>query len=86
LYYWNETAYSLGKTTVLIDNASIPIYDLEKTICDVIRHRNKMGLDVMKEILKNYVKRKDRNLNRLERYARQLNIQNKVNVIIELLL
>lgn len=86
LYYWNDTSFQLGITTVMVDNQSIKMYDLEKTICDVIRHRQKISFDVLKEILKNYLKRKDRNLSLLNNYARGLNIQNKVDDFIKILL
>lgn len=86
LYYWNETPYSLGMTTAELRGGNIRIYDLEKTVCDVIRHRNKIGLEVLKEILKNYLDSKGRNLNRLHFYAKQLNIANKVDEFIKMLL
>jgi predicted transcriptional regulator of viral defense system len=86
IYYWNKTSYELGVTSIVVDNERIKIYDLEKTICDTIRHRNKIGFDVFKEILKNYLNRKDRNLNRLDSYAKQLNIFNKVDDFIKILL
>jgi predicted transcriptional regulator of viral defense system len=86
LYFWNETPYSLGVTTAQLEGGSVRMYDLEKTVCDVLRHRNKIGFEVLKEILKNYLDRKDRNLNRLHSYARQLNIFNKVDEFINILL
>jgi predicted transcriptional regulator of viral defense system len=86
LYYWNENVYHLGVTNVIAGNQWVQMYDMEKTICDVIRHRNKIGFDVIKEVFKNYVKRKDKNLNRLDNYAKLLKIQNKINQIIEWLL
>lgn len=86
LYFWNETPYSLGLTTAELEGGSINIYDLEKTVCDAIRHRNKIGFEVLKEILKNYLDRKDRNLNRLHLYSKQLNIFNKVDEFVKILL
>lgn len=86
VYYWNKTSFELGVTSISVDDEIIKIYDLEKTICDTIRHRNKIGFDVLKEILKNYLNRKDRNLNRLDNYAKQLNIFNKVDDFIKILL
>ncbi len=86
LYYWKDTAFHLGVTTILIEDEWIHLYDLEKTICDVIRHRHKLGFELLKEVLKNYVKRPDRNLNRLSHYAKQLKIQNKVDHFIKILL
>jgi predicted transcriptional regulator of viral defense system len=86
IYYWNKTSFELGMTSIIVDNEPVKIYDLEKTICDTIRHRNKIGFDVLKEILNNYLNRKDRDLNRLDNYAKQLHIFNKVDDFIKLLL
>jgi predicted transcriptional regulator of viral defense system len=86
LYFWNPTPYSLGITTAELAGGSVRLYDLEKTVCDVIRHRNKIGFEVLKEILRNYLDRKDRNLNRLHAYAGQLNIFNKVDEFVNILL
>lgn len=76
----------MGIITAEVAGGRIKVYDLEKTVCDVIRHRKKIGFDVLKEILKNYLDRKDRNLNRLHEYSRQLNIFNKVDEFIKILL
>jgi predicted transcriptional regulator of viral defense system len=86
LYYWNKPSYSLGAVSAELAGGSVKLYDLEKTVCDVIRHRNKIGFEVLKEILRNYLGRKDRNLNRLHTYAHQLNIFNKVDAFVKILL
>jgi predicted transcriptional regulator of viral defense system len=86
IYYWNKMPFELGVTSTVVGNEIVKMYDLEKTICDTIRHRHKIGFDVLKEILKNYLKRKDRNLNRLNSYAQQLHIFNKVDEFIKILL
>lgn len=86
LYYWNRIPYTLGINTYELDGTHIKVYDLEKTVCDIIRHRNKIGFDVLKEILTNYLDKKDRNLNRLHLYSNELNIFNKVDEYIKILL
>ena len=45
------------------------IYDIEKTVVDIIFYRDKVGIEETKEILVNYLERKERHLNRLVRYA-----------------
>lgn len=86
LYFWNKTPYTLGVTTAELAGGWIKVYDLEKTVCDVIRHRKKIGLEVLKEILNNYLQRKDRNLHRLQLYAQELNSFNKINDLIKILI
>jgi len=41
----------------------------EKIICNCFRYRNKLELDIAKEGLSEYLKRKDRNLERQLEYA-----------------
>lgn len=74
LYYWDTTAFNLGISEVVIQETRVKMYDLEKTVCDIIRFRNKVGMDIAKEVLKNYLKRPDRNIAKLNEYGRQLGI------------
>ena len=82
LFYWIDDFYLLGITEVVVDKQKIKIYDLEKSVCDAVRFRNKIGIDMMSEIIKNYLKRKDKNLNKLAKYAKQLRIEKTTQTII----
>jgi predicted transcriptional regulator of viral defense system len=85
LYFWKDAQYELGKTTHQRNAFILPVYDLEKTVCDFIKFRNKVGLDVTKEVIRNYLARRDRNLNTLMDYSRQLKISSVVEQYIEVL-
>ena len=50
------------------------IYDIERSVCDVVRFRNKVGMDVMTEVLRAYLSRKDRNIARLTEYSKKMRI------------
>lgn len=86
LYYWTQVSYATGIVQVSIDGTSVKMYDPEKTVCDMIRLRNKIGMDTVKEVEKNYIKRKDRNLSKLTRYARELGVQKYIMEHLSLLL
>ena len=75
LYYLSNKYYELGITQINVDNQLIKIYDLEKSVCDAIRFRNRIGFDITIEIVKNYVNRKDRDFNKIINYARLLRIE-----------
>ena len=75
LYYLSEKFYQLGIIHIIINNQPVKIYDLEKSVCDAVRFRNKAGMDIAIEVVKNYVRRKDRNFDKLIKYARQLRIE-----------
>jgi predicted transcriptional regulator of viral defense system len=86
LYYWDTTAFNLGIVETIIQEKTVKIYDLEKTVCDIIRFRNKVGIDIAKEVLKNYLKRSDRNIAKLNEYARHLNISTVLSNFLTILL
>jgi len=68
-YYFSKKQFEAGIDEIKIADHKISIYCIEKTICDCFRYRNKLGLDIAKEGLSEYLKRKDRNLERLLEYA-----------------
>jgi predicted transcriptional regulator of viral defense system len=86
VYYWIEEFHQLGVTAVDFNGARVKMYDLERSVCDVVKFRNKVGMDTTIEVLQNYVKRRDKNLNKLSRYAEQLGIDRLVNEMVMLLL
>ena len=64
----------------------IPMYNLERTICDLIRSRSSIEIQDFTTVLKNYIKRSDKNLNLLMEYAKLFNISNIVRKYMEVLL
>ncbi len=85
LYYWEEAAYRTGITKVEIEGEMVAMYDAEKTVCDIVRYQKKVGMDMLKEVLNTYLKRKDRNIDKLSKYASTLKIKEEVNSLLTLL-
>ncbi len=85
-YYFSTKQFESGIDIIRIDGHKVRIYSPEKTICDCIRYRNKLGLDVAKEGLTEYLKRKNRNLEKLLEYAEVCRVrpllQEWLNVIV----
>jgi len=69
VYYFSTKQFEAGIDEINIKGHVIRIYSPEKTVCDCFRYRNKLGLDVAKEGLSEYLKRGDRNLEKLLEYA-----------------
>ena len=59
---------------MIIDGFNIRLYDVERCVCDAVKFRNKVGMDVCSEIINNYLERPDRNLSKLMDYARRLRV------------
>jgi predicted transcriptional regulator of viral defense system len=76
LVYQSAPLLNIGKTTAIIEGIEVEIYDKERCLCDAIKYRNKIGLDVMAEILNSYLSSDNRNISRLSGYAKQLRVFN----------
>jgi len=86
LYYWSQSAFELGVSEREIEGYKVRIYDLEKSVCDAVKFRNKIGVDISSEILKNYLVRSDRNLTRLNEYAKKMRVANIMSGLIDYLI
>ncbi len=85
LYYWEEAAYQTGIIKVEIEGEMVAMYDAEKTVCDIVKYQKKVGMDMLKEVLNTYLRRKDRNIDKLSKYASTLKIKEEVNSLLTLL-
>ena len=74
LHNLSDNALNIGVTTETISGYKVKIFDLEKCVCDAVKFRNKIGIDVCTEIIKNYLKRHDRNIEKLMKYAKILRV------------
>ena len=85
-HYIKKEFYELGATTLeLNDRTTIRIYDLERTICDIIRDRNKTDTQILNTALKEYMKLKNKNINLLYKYAKRLKIDKILKQYMEVL-
>ena len=64
----------------------IKVYDIERTICDIIKNKNKIDAEIFSKALKEYARSKNKNLTKLTKYAKTMNIENKVREYMEVLL
>ena len=64
----------------------IPLYNRERTICDLIRSRNRFEIQDFQTALKTYIMGKNKNLNRLMEYAKLFHVDKKIRVYLEVLL
>ena len=84
LCYWQKKYYEMGITEAEISGYKARIYDLEKSVCDAIKFRNKIGMDVCAEVLKTYLSRKGRDIAKLTSYAKQMRIASTLSHYLEI--
>ncbi len=85
VYYYADDRFEMGVETVREGKNQFKIYDVEKTVVDIVFFREKVGIEEKKEILVNYLRRKNRNLNRLLRYAELLKCGEVMKTYLEVL-
>ena len=87
IFYVSRDLFDLGIISMNTPHGNqVRTIDLERTICDIVRSRNQIDVQVRNVALKEYVKNKDRNLDRLHAYAKHFHIQNIVREYLEILL
>ena len=67
-------------------NNKLRCYDLERTICDILRARNKMDKYVLNEAIKRYVNLKEKDIYKLTQFAKTFKIQKVLDSYLEVLL
>lgn len=86
LHYFSKEKLELGVNHINVDGNSFVIFDIEKTVVDIICARNKVGIEETKEILVNYLSLPERNINKLYRYAEKLRCLRTLKSYLEVLL
>ena len=74
IHYYTDKVLNVGVSQMTIDGFSVNVYDVERCVCDAVKFRNKVGMDVCSEIINNYLERPERNISRLMDYARALRV------------
>lgn len=84
IYYWKPENLEFGIQKETISGHEVRITDLERSVCDAVKYRNKIGLDICAEVIRNYLRRKERNFTKLTEYARKLRVANVLNTYLEI--
>lgn len=87
VYYIKPELFDLGKTILKTPSGNeVQAYNLERTICDCIRSRKKMGTETFLAALKMYAASPKKDLNKLNSYAKKLRVSNVLRQYLEVLL
>ena len=87
VYYIKEELFDLGRTILSTPAGNkVPAYDLERTICDMIRSRNRVGTETFLATLKLYAASPKKDLNKLYSYAKKMRVGNVLRQYLEVLL
>ena len=87
VYTIKPELYEVGLTTGQTPfGHTVPVYDMERTICDLLRSRSSMEIQTFQGALKMYARRKDKDLRTLMRYAGMFRVEKILRQYLEVLL
>ena len=84
LFYTKRELLELGVIDYKLDSGNIiRVYDLDKTICDIIKNKKKIDAEIFNKAIRQYFYSKKKNTLKLYEYAKKMNIYNKVRATFE---
>lgn len=87
LHYVDNNILNLGMEIIKSPfGMDIKCYDVERTICDIIKDKNNMDKEIYTKALKWYAEKKDKDMLKLAKYSKKLNIEKEVAEIMQVIL
>lgn len=87
LYFVKNSILNLGQIEITSPfGMKIKVYDKERTICDIVKNRSNMDMEIFSNAVKKYIKSSNKNLNKLMKYAKELKIEKKMKEYMEVIL
>ena len=84
VYRINDEIFDLGityKKTPL--GMKVRTYNLERTVCDIIKDKDSLDIEIRNKVIKNCIKSKEFNANKMFEYAKKMKIYEKVKNYME---
>lgn len=79
--------YAEGKTQLESPGGNrITVYNMERTLCDILRKRGGINTGIITEAFKRYTARNDKNIPLLSEYAKMFRVEEKVRGYLEVLI
>ena len=86
VYYTKADWYAMGICLISSNGGHfVRAYDMERTICDIIRKRSDMDSAAFNYAIREYMKKKDKNLVNLSHYASVMRMEKQVNEVMGVL-
>lgn len=86
MFYIKKELLNLGVTNYKLSSGNIiKVYDLDKTICDIIKNKKKIDAELFNKVIRGYFYSKEKNTLKLYEYAKKMNIYDKVRNTFEVL-
>lgn len=82
-----KESYDLGIITISSPAGNpIKVYDIERTLCDIVKSRHRADIEVINQAMKTYAKSNEKDIAKLMSYADQFRVKSKILRYMEVLL
>lgn len=79
--------FEIGISTAFtVFGNQVKVYDRERTICDIVRNKEKLDVQVFQTAMKEYMRSKDKKIPTLMKYVSQFGIESKIRAYTEVML
>lgn len=87
VYTIKQDLYPVGREEITTSFGNeVPVYNMERTICDIIRSRKNIEIQTFQDALKQYSARKEKNLHQLMKVAKVFRVEKILRQSLEVLL
>ncbi len=83
IFWYSKNAYEEGVEEISVSGFAVKIYNIEKTLADCLKFRQKIGMDVVLEAFKEYWRKGNTDLDKLYDYAKICRVEKILQPIIE---
>lgn len=86
-HYVKKSKINIGVIEIMSPYGNpIKVYNAERCICDMLKNPNEYDIELYNKILNNYFKSNEKDLIKLDEYAKIFNVYEKLTTIIEVLI
>ncbi len=75
LHHQTDKIFEIGIEEKVVSSYHVRLYNKERCVCDAVKFRKKVGMDVCSEVVNSYLALPDRNLSKLMEYADLLRVK-----------
>lgn len=81
-FYIEKEYLQIGLASFYMNGIEIKIFDRDRTICDILRYKNKIEKEIFNNGIQKYLKDPKKNIVQLYKYSEELKVRSKVETYI----
>lgn len=87
IYRQKKELYEIGITSTKTSGGHlVKVYNIERTLCDILRTRDRSDAETIKQAMNSYAHQKEKNLRQLMTYSRKFKVEEEIRMYMEVLL